>query len=94
MKHNAGQDHWYGPLVQAEQKVGEALASAEHKVEAAIAHDVDNTIRDLDRVEKKFKRFERVHPRVWWWMEVLVFVGFFAALLAAQMHYHQDRMLP
>jgi hypothetical protein len=94
MKHNAGQDHWYGPLVQAEQKVGEALASAEHKVEAAIAHDVDDTIRDLSRVEKKLERFGRVHPRVWWWVEVVLFVGFFAVLLAAQAHFSQNKMLP
>ena len=57
MKHNAGQDHWYGPLVQVEQKVGEALAGAEQKVEKVIARDVEQTIRDLSRVEKKFERF-------------------------------------
>ena len=94
MKHNAGQDHWYGPLVQAEQKIGEALAVVEHKVEEAISRDVDHTIRDLDKVEKKFERFGRVHPRVWWWVEVLCFVGFFALLLAAQVHFNQNKMLP
>lgn len=94
MKQHSGQEHWYGPLVKAEQKVGEALASAEHKVENAISHDVDNTIRDLDRMEKKFLRFGRVHPRVWWWVEVVTFVGLFALLLAAQMHHNQQKLLP
>ena len=94
MKHNAGQDHWYGPLVQVEQKVGEALAGAEQKVEKVIARDVEQTIRDLSRVEKKFERFGRVHPRVWWWVEVVLFGGFFAALLAAQVHFNQNKMLP
>lgn len=94
MKHNAGQDHWYETLVDAEQKVGQALVSAEHKVGEAISKDVDHTIRDLDRVEKKFERFGRVHPRVWWWVEVIVFVGFFVALLAAQMKFNQSKMLP
>ncbi len=94
MKHNAGQDHWYGPLVSAEHKVGEALVRVEHKVGEVISHDVENTIRDLDRVEKKFDRFGRVHPRIWWWMEVLAYVGVFVGLLAAQVHFNQDKMLP
>lgn len=93
-KHKAGQEHWYETLVEAEHKVGQALLSAEHKVEEVISNDVEHTIRDLDRVEKKFERFGRVHPRAWWWMEVVAFVGLFVLLLAAQMHYNQDKMLP
>ena len=94
MKQNSGQEHWYGPLVKAEHKVGEALVSAEQKVEKAISHDVDHTIQDLDRVEKKFNQFGRVHPRVLWWVEVLAFIGFIAAMLVAQVHFNQSKMLP
>ena len=79
-------------IASAEHRVEKALVDAEHKVEAAISSDVDHTIRDMNRIERGFGVFGRVHPNVWMVLQVLAFVGFIALLLAAQAHFGQHRV--
>jgi len=73
--------HWYGPLVEAE-----------HKVAHYIAADFTRTGKDISRLEKAFRAYERRNPNAAMLLEGAAFMALLLSMLAVQAWYSYSRL--